>query len=95
MKTVRLITLALAILWLGVVGDRLPAQSSSASPAVALIDINHASAAELRTLPGIGEAYSLAIIKHRPYKNKTQLRSGGVIPLATYNKIRDKIIAKQ
>jgi DNA uptake protein ComE-like DNA-binding protein len=67
----------------------------SAAPAADLVDINHATAAELKTLPGIGDAYSAAIIKGRPYKNKTQLRSGGLIPEATYNKIRDKIIAKQ
>ena len=60
-----------------------------------LIDINRATAAELKTLPGIADAYSAAIIKNRPYKNKTQLRSKGVIPLAAYNKIKDRIIAKQ
>lgn len=59
------------------------------------VDINHATAAELKTLPGIGEAYSAAIIKNRPYKNKTQLRSRNVIPPATYDKIKDQIIAKQ
>lgn len=60
-----------------------------------LVDINHATAAELKSLTGIGEAYSVAIIKNRPYKNKTQLRSQNVIPPATYEKIKDKIIAKQ
>jgi DNA uptake protein ComE-like DNA-binding protein len=104
MKFVRLITFALAtILFSRAVDAPLPAQTASqtkkpdskAAASGDLIDINHASAAELKTLPGIGDAYSLAIIKHRPYKNKTQLRSGGVIPEATYNKIRDKIIAKQ
>ena len=60
-----------------------------------LIDINSASAAELKALPGIGDAYSAAIIKNRPYKNKTQLASRKVLPEATYEKIRDKVIAKQ
>jgi len=49
----------------------------------------------VRTLPGVGEAYSLAIVKHRPYKNKTQLRSKEAIPLAEYKRIKDRIIAKQ
>jgi competence protein ComEA len=61
----------------------------------ALIDINRASAADLKTLPGIGDAYSAAIIKNRPYANKTQLQTKGVIPAAAYGKIKDKIIAKQ
>jgi len=60
-----------------------------------LIDINHATLEELKTLPGVGDAYSLKIVKHRPYKNKTQLRSKGVLSAAAYKKIKDYIIAKQ
>jgi DNA uptake protein ComE-like DNA-binding protein len=75
-------------------GSAKTASSAAAAPADA-IDINHASKDDLKTLPGIGDAYANAIIKNRPYKNKTQLRSRNVIPDATYNKIKDKIIAKQ
>jgi competence protein ComEA len=60
-----------------------------------LIDINHATASELRTLPGIRDAYAAAIVKNRPYKNKAQLLSKQVIPEAAYGKIRKKIIARQ
>ena len=69
--------------------------SSAATAPAGTVDINHASKADLQTLPGIGDAYANAIIKNRPYKNKTQLRSRNVIPDATYNKIKDKIVAKQ
>jgi DNA uptake protein ComE-like DNA-binding protein len=72
-----------------------PQQTTTAAPPAELVDINHATLIELKTLPGVGEAYALAIIKHRPYKNKTQLRSKGAIPLAAYKKIKDHIIAKQ
>ena len=71
-------------------------QSSSTSKSSSnLIDINSASAAELKSLPGIGDAYSAAIIKNRPYANKRQLLSRKVVPQATYDKISDQIIAKQ
>lgn len=71
------------------------AKSATASAPAGTIDINHASKDDLKQLPGIGDAYANAIIKNRPYKNKTQLKSRNVIPDATYNKIKDNIIAKQ
>ncbi len=60
-----------------------------------LVDINSASDDELKALPGIGEAYSKKIIANRPYQRKDQLVSRKVIPEATYNGIKDQIIAKQ
>ena len=70
-----------------------PAASSSSSSK--LIDINSASQDDLKSLPGIGDAYSAAIVKNRPYANKSQLVSRKVIPQATYDKISGQIIAKQ
>jgi DNA uptake protein ComE-like DNA-binding protein len=51
--------------------------------------------AELKSIPGIGDAYSAAIVKGRPYANKAQLKSKGIVPDGVYEKIKDKIIAKQ
>jgi competence protein ComEA len=59
------------------------------------IDINTATIDQLKAFPGIGDAYSKRIVDGRPYANKGQLLSKGVLPAATYNKIKAQIIATQ
>lgn len=68
---------------------------AAASKPAELIDINSASPAELKTLPGIGEALAAKIIAGRPYRAKNELEQKKVVPTATYAKIRDRIVAKQ
>jgi DNA uptake protein ComE-like DNA-binding protein len=58
------------------------------------LDINTATATELQTLPGIGDALSKKIIDGRPYAKKDQLVSKDILPKATYEKIKEQIIAK-
>jgi DNA uptake protein ComE-like DNA-binding protein len=72
-----------------------PAASAPASAAAEPIDINSAPKEKLMTIRGIGDAYSAAIIKNRPYKRKDELVSKKALPQAVYDKIKDQIIAKQ
>jgi DNA uptake protein ComE-like DNA-binding protein len=68
--------------------------AAAATPADKL-DINTATADQLKAFPGIGDAYSKRIIDGRPYTAKNQLVSRGVLPEGVYNKIKDSIIASK
>ena len=57
------------------------------------LDINTATAAQLKTLPGVGDVYAARIIAGRPYTMKTQLASRGVLSRAVYTGISAKIVA--
>lgn len=67
----------------------------SATEKIAVVDINTADEAALRTVPGIGEAYSKKIIEGRPYKSKDELWRKKILPKGVYDKVKDYLIAKQ
>jgi len=85
----------------GVLALATPSFAAQAEPVLVaqakteLIDINRATAEELMTLKGIGEARAKAIIKGRPYARKDDLVRKKIVPQSVYDDIKEKIIAKQ
>ena len=73
--------------------------SALAKPAptekIAIVDINTANEAALRTVPVIGEAFSKKIIAGRPYKSKDELWRKNILPKGVYDKVKDSLVAKQ
>jgi DNA uptake protein ComE-like DNA-binding protein len=72
-----------------------PTQSISQKIAASkdLLDINTATAAQLKALPGMGDEYVRRIVAGRPYTAKNQLTTRGILPQAAYENIKDQIIA--
>lgn len=72
-------------------------KGADAKPAAkaAIVDINSATEAELKAIPGVGDAFAAKIIAGRPYANKTQLKSRKILPAPLYEQIKDRITAKQ
>ena len=75
--------------------SKAQASSTAATATAEKLDINSATKDQLQALTGIGEAYSQKIIDNRPYHTKRDLVTKKVIPQATYEKIKDQIIAHQ
>ena len=69
----------------GIPNARASADAAKAAPKTSgLVDVNHATLDQLKTLPGIQDAIAAKIVKNRPYANKTQLSTKGVMSAATY-----------
>ena len=59
-----------------------------------MVDLNSATAAELKALPGVSDSDVAKIIQGRPYTDRNQLVGKKVVSEATYEKIKDHVVAK-
>lgn len=87
-------------------GERIEVPGPSAEVAAEVVtrapgeklDLNSATAEQLDTLPGIGEAYSRRIVDSRlvdgPYQTVEELLDRRVIPAATLDQIRDLVFVR-
>lgn len=104
MAQIAVLVFALSLLGSTALGQAAPGAASAPSKSSAMaaaktaaekLDLNTATKDQLKELPGIGDAYSQKIIDGRPYRAKNQLVQKKIVPQATYDKIKDLIIAKQ
>jgi competence protein ComEA len=72
-----------------------PSQKAAPAKPAKLVDINGASRAELKKLPGIGDAEADRIIAGRPYLSKADLATKNVLPTGVYLSLKNQIIAIQ
>lgn len=74
---------------------KVKASEAKSAAKVKLVDLNSATDAELKAVPGIGDAYAAKIIAGRPYANKAQLKSRKIIPGTVYEQVKDQLVARQ
>lgn len=71
------------------------AQGTSGRSVVRLIDLNSASKADLKSLPGIDDATAERIVAARPYPSKAKLVADQVIGFDLFLSLKDRVVALQ
>lgn len=87
---------ALALCWFA--AEAMPAAGApppaAKAPPVKVVDLNRASLAELKTVPGIGDAEAARIVAGRPWLTKSELATRNVVPTGVYLSLRRHVIAR-
>ena len=71
------------------------ASPQARTEAGAPLDLNTATAAQLRALPGMGDVYVRRILEGRPFTAKNQLLTRGILPPEAYGAIRERVVARR
>jgi competence protein ComEA len=66
---------------------------AAVAPKAATVDINSATASDLKALPGVGDADAAKIVQGRPYKDTSDLVSKKIMTEAEFAKIKDHLVA--
>ena len=74
---------------------KAPAAPTRAKGKLKPVDINSAPKQELAFMLGIPEDLAAKIVAGRPYLSKAHLFTRGIVTVDVYDKIKDKVIAKQ
>ena len=70
-----------------------PAPRSGATGASMVVDVNHASVAELERLPGVHAAAARRIVARRPFHHANELEKQGIVSHAEYERIASQLTA--
>ena len=86
-----------AIRWIagGLVACHALAYAAGAAAPQTPVDINSATRAQLKALPGIGDREADRIVAGRPWRSKADLVGAKAIPEGVYVAIRHDIMAVQ
>jgi competence protein ComEA len=76
-------------------GKSVVRKDGAAERTVQPVDVNSATKAELKKLPGIGDAEADRIIAGRPYLSKAHLQTHNIISPMQYQALRELVVARQ
>jgi competence protein ComEA len=72
-----------------------PVTHATVAPKAGMVDINSATVADLKALPGMTDGDAAKIAQGRPYKDPSELTSKKILSDAEYAKIKDRLAAGQ
>jgi competence protein ComEA len=72
-----------------------PVTQTAPAPKAGMVDINSATAADLKALPGMSDSDAAKIVQGRPYKDPSDLTAKKILSDAEYAKIKDRLVAGQ
>jgi competence protein ComEA len=86
-------TIATPVLAQPAASPAAPAKASMTAdaPKTAAVDLNTATSAELKALPGMTEADAAKIIQARPYRDVNELVSKKIVPETEFARIKDRV----